>query len=119
MKNILLTSAFFAALTITASAEGFGGRYAVHGTNIDGTTYGGEAEITLTSDTSCEIKWDTGSTESEGICMRNDDSFAAGYKLGDDIGLIIYKILPDGSLTGVWTLAGKGGNGTETLVPLQ
>ena len=119
MKYILLGSALFLASVMPAAADGFGGRYAVHGTNIDGTTYGGEAEITLTSDTSCDIKWNTGTTESDGICMRNDDSFAAGYKLGDDIGLVIYKILPDGSLTGVWTLAGKGGNGTETLVPIQ
>jgi hypothetical protein len=119
MKQILIASALLAAMPLTAAADGFGGRYVVHGTNIDGTTYGGEAEITLTSETSCDIKWMTGSTESDGICMRNDESFAAGYKLGDDIGLVIYKILPDGSLTGIWTLAGKGGSGTETLVPLQ
>jgi hypothetical protein len=119
MKQILFAAALLSATTLTAAADGFGGHYVVHGTNIDGTTYGGDAEITLTSDTSCDIKWNTGSTESEGICMRNDDSFAAGYRLGDNIGLVIYKILPDGSLTGVWTLAGKGGNGTEILVPVQ
>ncbi len=119
MKHILLASAIIFTATFPAAAEGFGGRYAVHGTNIDGTTYGGEAEISVTSETTCEISWKTGSTESVGICMRNDDSFAAGYRLGEDIGLVIYRILPDGSLTGLWTLAGKGGNGTETLVPIQ
>jgi hypothetical protein len=119
MKNLLFATALFVATSLPAAAEGFGGRYAVHGTNIDGTTYGGEAEINITSETTCEITWKTGETESVGICMRNDDSFAAGYRLGEDIGLVIYKILPDGSLTGLWTLAGKGGNGTETLVPLQ
>ena len=119
MKCVLLGAALSLASVVPASADGFGGRYAAHGTNLDGTTYGGEAEINITSETTCEITWKTGETESSGICMRNDDSFAAAYKLGDDIGLVIYKILPDGSLTGVWTLAGKGGNGTETLVPIQ
>ena len=49
--------------------------------------------------------------------MRNDDAFAAGYVLGDEIGLVVYKVMPDGSLHGLWTIAGKEGNGTEVLTP--
>jgi hypothetical protein len=119
MKTGLVTLAMLAALSSPVLAEGFGGRYRVEGTNPNGSTYGGEAEITLTSETTCEIKWITGSTESFGICMRNDDSFAAGYRLGEEIGLVIYKVQADGSLHGLWTVAGKNGNGAEVLVPIN
>ncbi len=103
----------------TANAQSIGGHYKVEGTNINGTTYDGEAVITLTSETTCEIEWVTGPTTSIGICMRNDDSFAAGYKIGDDVGLVIYKVGANGVLAGLWTIAGNGGNGTEVLTPIQ
>lgn len=99
-----------------AYAQDIGGTYAVSGTNHDGSTYGGTAEITLTSETTCEIVWKTGATTSTGICSRNDDSFAAAYVLEDDVGLVIYKVLPDGTLNGLWTIAGEGGTGTEVLM---
>ena len=119
MNKLLAALALSIAISSPVLAEGFGGRYTVQGTNPNGSTYGGEAEITLTSETTCEIKWSTGTTESFGICMRNDDSFAAGYKLGEEIGLVIYKVHDDGSLHGLWTLAGKEGNGAEILVPIN
>jgi len=106
----------FAGLAANAYAQDIGGTYDVEGTNHNGTTYGGTATITLTSDTTCEIVWDTGST-SNGICSRNGDAFAAAYVLGEAVGLVIYKVLPDGSLNGLWTIAGQGGTGTEILTP--
>ncbi len=119
MKTITLAAMLLAAVSTTASAQSIGGAYAVEGTNIDGTTYSGTAAIVLTSDTTCAIKWVTGATESEGICMRNGDSFAAGYVSGDITGLVIYKVLPDGTLNGLWTVANNGGAGTEILTPAQ
>ncbi len=119
MRRILHLAAAAAVLAQPVSAQSIGGRYQVQGTNFDGSPYGGEAEINLTSGTTCEIVWTTGSTSSNGICMRNDDSFAAGYVLGDKIGLVIYKLMPDGSLNGLWTIAGQEGNGAEVLVPVQ
>ena len=112
----LLFSAFFVA---PASAIDFEGKYKVEGTNINGTTYAGEATIEITSETTCEIHWTTGATTSDGICMRNDDSFAAAYKMQDQVGLIIYKVSPEGVLNGVWTIAGNGGAGTEILTPIK
>ena len=35
------------------------------------------------------------------------------------IGLVVYKVLEDGTLDGLWTIAGKDGNGTEVLTPGQ
>jgi hypothetical protein len=121
MKKIIVSALLLAVLSIPATAEqtSIGGRYHVEGTNLNGATYNGEAQITLTSDTTCEIEWVTGSTTSVGICMRNDDSFSAGYRLGEVIGLVIYKVQDDGSMTGLWTIAGNGGAGTETLTPMR
>ena len=119
MKRILIASVLALGMTLPVSAQAIGGHYKIAGTNLDGSPYGGEADIALTSETTCTIKWTTGSTESTGICMRNDDSFAAGYVLGDAVGLVIYKVKPDGTLDGLWTIAGKAGNGTEVLTPAK
>jgi hypothetical protein len=60
----------------------------------------------------------TGSTTSEGICMRNS-SFAAAYALGESIGLVVYEMKPDGSLEGAWTIADQNGLGEEILTPIK
>lgn len=116
LRKIAVALAFAGAASI-AHAQDIGGRYTVEGTNHDGSTYEGTAEIALTSDTTCAIAWETGATTSQGICSRNDDAFAAAYVLGDAVGLVIYKVQEDGTLEGLWTIAGKGGTGTETLTP--
>lgn len=122
LRNLFTTSLFcLSAIALSgtdAMAQDIGGRYAVAGTNIDGTTYGGEAVITLTSDTTCQIEWITGDTSSFGICMRYDNAFAVGYQQGDYVGLAIYLVMADGSLNGTWTVAGEQGSGTEVLVPM-
>jgi len=117
MKPLLLSCAFALASILPAAAQSIGGKYNVEGTNLDGSPYNGTAEITLTSDTTCVIEWVTGGSTSQGICMRNDDAFSAGYVLGEAIGLVVYKVSEDGSMEGLWTIAGKSGNGTEHLTP--
>lgn len=117
MNKLLVSVLFGLSMVATASAQSIGGSYQVEGTNLDDSPYSGTAEITLTSDTTCVIHWTTGSTTSEGICSRNGDAFAASYVLGDAIGLVVYKVEEDGSLEGLWTIAGKEGNGTESLTP--
>jgi hypothetical protein len=117
MKRLLAAAFFAASFAASAAAQSIGGTYTVAGTNFDGSPYGGTAEITLTSKTTCVIHWETGGSSSDGICMRNDDAFSAGYVMGKDIGLVVYKMMPDGSLHGLWTIAGQDGNGTEVLTP--
>lgn len=116
MKKLILAAAMLAAAS-PALAQDIGGAYKVQGTNHDGSPYSGDALITLTSDTTCEIVWNTGGVTSKGICSRNDDAFAAAYVLNDSIGLVIYKVQADGSMQGLWTIAGEGGSGTEVLTP--
>lgn len=117
MRHFVLAGLFALASCSLAAAQDVGGSYAVEGTNINGSPYGGTAEITLLSETTCAIEWTTGSTTSSGICMRNGNAFSAGYVLGDAIGLLIYEIMEDGSMEGIWTVAGQDGTGTETLTP--
>ncbi|AZO08068.1 MULTISPECIES: hypothetical protein [unclassified Mesorhizobium] len=117
MRKFMLSLAMFGVASMPAAAQSIGGAYTVAGTNFDGSNYGGEATITLTSDTTCTIHWETGGSTSDGICMRNDDAFSAGYVMGKEIGLVVYKVEKDGSLHGLWTIAGQNGNGTEVLTP--
>ena len=118
MRRILLLAGMVLALASPAAmAQSIGGDYAVEGTNLDGSSYGGTAKIVLTSETTCEIYWTTGPSTSQGICMRNGNAFSAGYVMGEAIGLVIYQVMEDGSLEGLWTIAGQPGSGTEKLTP--
>ncbi|TIS84984.1 MAG: hypothetical protein E5W99_13130 [Mesorhizobium sp.] len=99
MRKFLASLAMLGIALVPAAAKSIGGTY------------------TLTSDTTCTIHWETGGSSSDGICMRNDDAFSAGYVMGKEIGLVVYKVEKDGSLHGLWTIAGQNGNGTETLTP--
>lgn len=119
MHKLLLAVTFGLAMCGAAAAQDIGGHYTTEGTNLDGSPYSGTADITITSETTCEIHWTTGATTSQGICMRNDNAFSAAYVLGDAIGLVIYLVQEDGSMQGLWTIAGKDGNGTENLTPAE
>lgn len=115
IPRLVMCAALVAASA--AGAQDIGGRYAVDGRNFDGSAYGGTANIVLTSDVTCEIYWTTGSTTSEGICMRDGDVFSAAYQMGSAVGLVIYRVRKGGVLEGTWTIAGSSGVGLETLTP--
>ena len=116
MKSLVL-GAVLCVASHGAMAQDIGGHYLAKGTNLDGSTYEGEAEITLTSEFTCEIIWKTGGSTSNGICMRDGNAFTAGYELGGKVGLVIYMVQPDGTLDGRWTVAGVNAVGTEVLTP--
>jgi hypothetical protein len=102
-----------------AQAQTIGGIYHVDGTNLDGSQYTGTARIDVTSSTTCRIEWDAG-TSSSGICMVNQNAFAAAYVFENGtIGLVVYELMPNGTLDGVWTIADTAGAGTETLTPIR
>ena len=120
MKRILATAAFVLAIAAGANAQTVNaGKYTVEGTNLDGSSYSGRAEITLASETTCIIEWDTAGVKSNGVCMLNGDAFAAAYVLEDALGLIVYKVNGDGTLDGKWTITGKDGSGTEVLTEVK
>ncbi len=119
MRTAALAAACLAASVVSAAADEIGGKYRVIGKNFDGSNDSGTAEIVVTSDSTCRIRWVTGGTTSQGICMRNGSSFSAAYRLGNAIGLVIYDIKSDGSLEGLWTIADKSGVGAEILTPAR
>ena len=118
MRILIGAAIALAAVSSAASAQSVGGRYTARGTNLDGSPYSGAAIITRSSNTTCRIQWQTGST-SEGFCMLAGRSFAAAYQLEGAVGLIVYELHDDGSLVGVWTIADRSGAGTEVLTPVR
>ena len=114
MASLVAAAGLICATAAGALAADIGGSYSVSGTNFDGSRYRGTAEIVVTTKNTCRITWNTGST-AEGICMRNGDTFATAYSMGDVVGLVIYEIRPDGTLEGLWTVADREGVGTEVL----
>ena len=116
MRTLIAATVLSAAFAMPAMAQTIGGKYNAHGTNFDGSPYDGTAVITRTSDSTCRIHWETGST-SNGFCMLSGKSFAAAYVMGKDVGLVVYELQPDGTLKGYWTIADKSGSGTEVLTP--
>lgn len=116
MKSQILAAIVSLAASASA-AQDLTGHYKVVGTNLDGSPYAGEAQITATSEYTCEIVWQTGGSTSSGICMRDGNAFAAGYQLNDKVGLVIYLIKANGTMEGTWTVAGVNAVGTETLIP--
>lgn len=118
LRIVALTAAAALFCSGALAAEGdIGGKYNVLGKNVNGSEYQGTADIEVTSENTCRITWVTGSSTSVGICMRNQDAFAAGYVLGDKVGLVIYQINGDGSMVGVWTVADQSRVGSEVLTP--
>ena len=103
-------------LVTPASAQTVGGAYSVSGTNADGSSYAGTAEITLNGP-ACSISWQTGGSSSAGTCLLTGTAFGASYQLGDTPGLAVYQLQPDGALIGQWTTIGAPGVGSETLSP--
>jgi hypothetical protein len=117
MKHAMIGAAVLAlGFSAAASAQSVGGQYSVRGTNPNGSSYSGTAEISPNGNV-CRIVWHVGS-EWRGICMLSGNMFAASYRSGDTFGLLIYRIRPDGSLAGEWA-TGAGSTGTETLTPMR
>ena len=117
LQSCLAAGLILLSATAAVAEVKVGGKYSVKGTNIDGSSYSGTAEITASSRTTCRIVWKTGSSTSTGFCMRDEDTVAAAYQLGKAVGLVIYEIKANGTLEGTWTIADQSGVGTETLTP--
>jgi hypothetical protein len=101
-----------------AMAQDIGGQYAVAGQALDGSVYTGEAVITFSDPTICTIEWTTTAGDFTGTCIRTASAMAADFSAGGSTGLMIYDFFSDGTLSGVWTVPGMGGVGSEVLTPM-
>ena len=117
MMRLVLVMLFFGLLFAgPASGQNVGGNYAVSGTNPNGSTYSGAAEIASTPK-ACRITWRIGSSTSEGFCMATAKAVAAFYRLGNSFGLVVYDVQPNGVLAGYWRVLDQEGIGGEILTP--
>jgi len=111
----------FAVLAVAtpASAETLmlASTYDEVGTNADGSKYTGTVDVDVISNTTFKIRWKIGSTVYSGFGMRMNDTLAATYTVNGEPGLIIYKVGDDGVLSGIWSIRGQNGSGTDRLIP--
>jgi hypothetical protein len=93
------------------------GIYEVSGTNLDGTSYTGLAQIRAVGINSFSIVWRIGNTIIEGAGMASGRTVAVSYGQAQRPGMGIYLLNPDGSMDGEWTIVGAPAIGRERLVP--
>ncbi len=93
------------------------GLYDVTGTNLDGTSYTGLAQIRNVGLASFAIRWRIGNQTVEGVGFASGRTVAVAYGLTQRPGIGIYTLNPDGSLDGEWTIVGAPANARERLVP--
>jgi hypothetical protein len=110
----------FLVLAVPASAADtlkLAAHYAAAGTNPNGSSYTGTAEVQILSDTTFAIQWNVSGSVSKGFGMRRNDALAATYMIDGEPGLIIYEVDGQGVLHGLWAIRGHSGSGTERLTP--
>ena len=122
--KVLRAAASIAVISLAGlapvNAQEVGGRYQVQGENANGGNYSGVAEISGTAGGNCAIRWALVNTPpSQGFCMRQGDVVAAAYRLGNALGLVIYRLGEKGVLEGTWSVAGTEGVGEERLTPIR
>lgn len=119
LRLVAVAAALLGSVSI-AGAQQITGRYQVIGDNGDGSRYSGVAVISGTAGGNCGIRWAIANTPpTQGFCMRQGNVLSAAYKLGESVGLVVYRITDNGVLEGTWTIAGQEGVGRERLVPMR
>ncbi len=116
--RMTMIAAFIAASCIDAAAGDIAGRYRAECTLPNGSQCSSAtAEIEMTSENTCRIKWSTGEI---GVCMLDGTTFSAGYIVHGKAALGVYDVAPDGSIEGVFIDDYHGvGFGKEKLTPLR
>jgi opacity protein-like surface antigen len=116
MKALLLVSVVFALTLANAASADVAGTYTGGGTNPGGAgSYDCDVVITKTGDV-YSVQWYFGGALGyDGAGIMKNGLFCVGFASQDGYGVVVYEIGTDGSLSGVWTMAGADELGTETL----
>jgi hypothetical protein len=99
---------------LPATHANIAGKYAIVGTNPNGTIYRGALEVIEHGDV-YQFRWNAGN-QYDGVGVVNGDVVAVSFANGPDgtgCGVVDYNIESDGSLIGRWGFWGKDEAGTE------
>ncbi|MBU8539794.1 hypothetical protein [Falsiroseomonas tokyonensis] len=121
IRSLALAAAIpaLAALAATPASAQRAGLYDVTGTNLDGSSYTGVAQIRTVGLASFAILWRIGNQSVEGVGFASGRTVAVAYGLSQRPGIGIYTLNPDGSMEGEWTIVGAPANARERLVPRE
>jgi hypothetical protein len=94
------------------------GRYRVEGSNPGGTgQYKGEAAVIRTGET-YQVVWRLGGQEYRGTGVVRDGGLAVVYQVGGQSpGVVLYRVMANGSLSGTWVGLGGEALGSEVWNP--
>jgi hypothetical protein len=115
-RRLFLALPLLAGIALPAAAQQ-SGLYDVTGTNLDGTSYTGVAQVQQVGLASFTILWRIGNQAVEGVGFASGRTIAVAYGLSRRPGIGIYTLNPDGSMEGEWTIIGAPANARERLVP--
>jgi hypothetical protein len=116
MRRTLLLAALALGMAAPAAAQR-SGTYDISGTNPDGTEYAGTMLLTQVGLSTFRVAWNIGPDIIEGVAMVSGLTLATAFQLGQQPGMGIYELKPDGALEGTWTTVGAFVAGRETARP--
>lgn len=115
--KIALLIASAAGCCCNATAAEVGGHYRMEGVDTKGVTYAGSADVSMSSESDCRVKYSDGF---EGICMLSGTTLVVAYDVHRKLGLAVYEIGSDGVLEGRFIDDYHGGGvGREKLTPAR
>lgn len=104
------------AIAMPAAAQR-SGMYDVTGRNPDGTEYTGTLRLQQVGVSSFRITWTIAGNVIEGAGMVSGLMMGVVFQLGEQTGMGMYELRPNGDLVGTWTILGSQATGQETLRP--
>jgi hypothetical protein len=116
VKTLLLVSVAFAFALVSVASADVAGTYTGGGTNPGcAGSYDCDVVVTKTGDVYSVQWYFGGSLGYDGAGIMKNGLFCVGFASQDGYGVVVYEVAADGSLIGVWTMAGSDELGTETL----
>jgi hypothetical protein len=86
LSTTLLAAAF--SLVASSAMAQLTGQYRVDGSNPDGSTYRGTAQVEKTGDT-YRVTWNIGGTRFTGTGIGSPEAIAIGYRSGSETGVAL------------------------------
>ncbi len=106
-----------ALLMATPAVAQRAGLYDITGRNPDGSEYSGTFLLEPVGISTFRITWEVGGNTIQGAGMISGRMLAVVFGLGQQTGMGMYELRPDGVLDGTWTILGSQAIGQEVARP--